>query len=168
MKKICMLVLSVFTLIMNVQSMEKVNDAVVRLFVASDNREWNIVESIFADEVLLDYSSMNGQPAVTLSPQEITTSWKSILPGFESTHHQLGNFITTVDGNTAEVFCYGTATHYLPHEKGNVWTVVGTYNLKLTKVKDAWRVSAMKFNFKYMDGNTALPQAAMDKVKENK
>ena len=146
--------------------METINQVVSQLFVASDNREWNTVEATFADQVELDYSSMNGNPAVVLSPKQITDAWKTILPGFTATHHQLGNFITKVNGDTAEVYCYGTATHYLEHEEGNIWTVVGSYNLELTKEGDTWRVNKMKLNYKYQDGNTQLPQVAMENVKK--
>ncbi|MCG8579474.1 MAG: nuclear transport factor 2 family protein [Bacteroidales bacterium] len=145
--------------------METIEQVVSELFVASDNRDWDTVEAIFADKVELDYSSMNGNPAVELSPQQITDAWKTILPGFTATHHQLGNFITHLNGETADVFCYGTATHYLEHEAGNIWTVVGSYNLQLIKDGNNWRVTKMRLNFKYQDGNAQLPQAAMDNVK---
>ena len=141
--------------------MNQINTQITELFVATDEHNWKKVEAIFAEKVVLDYSSMNGNPAVELTPNQITTAWKGILPGFESTHHQLGNFITKVDKDTAQVFCYGTATHYLPDEKGNIWTVVGSYNFDLKKVENQWRITSMKFNFKYQDGNTSLPEKAI-------
>lgn len=163
------ILLGVFTLIsiqIQAQLMKTPEQAVTQLFIATDNKDWNQVEEIFDNKVVLDYSSMTGSPAAELTPQQITGAWKSVLPGFEYTHHQLGNFISTTDGSTAEVFCYGTATHYLTHEKGNVWTVVGTYNFELNQdAKGNWHVASMKFNFKYQDGNLSLPQEAMNKLK---
>ncbi|WP_172826896.1 nuclear transport factor 2 family protein [Flammeovirga sp. SJP92] len=138
--------------------------AVTQLFIATDQQDWDKIEKIFDDQVVLDYSSMNGNPATTLTPQAITDAWKGILPGFSHTHHQLGNMISTIEGGTAEVFCYGTATHYLEDEGGNVWTVVGTYDFELELKEEAWKVTKMKFNFKYQDGNTSLPQKAIEKV----
>ncbi|WP_430932222.1 nuclear transport factor 2 family protein [Saccharicrinis sp. 156] len=111
--------------------METINEKVTRLFVATDDRKWKEVESIFASKVELDYSSLNGNPATVLSPKEITGSWKTALSGFKHTHHQVGNFITTVNGKTSHVFCYGTATHFLEAQGGNVWTFVGSYNFDL-------------------------------------
>ncbi|MEL6557343.1 MAG: nuclear transport factor 2 family protein [Bacteroidota bacterium] len=146
--------------------MKHPNDAVNQLFVSSDQRDWNMVEQIFDDNVLLDYSSMSGNPAASLTPEAITTAWKGVLPGFEYTHHQIGNMLTTIDDNTAKVFCYGTATHYLTDEEGNVWTVVGSYDFDLRlDAKDNWRVTSMKFNFKYQDGNTSLPEKAINRLK---
>ena len=147
--------------------MEAINQSVSQLFIATDQGDWSTVEASFADEVRLDYSSMSGQPAAVLTPQQITTAWKGILPGFTHTHHQLGNFITTLNGDKAQVFCYGTATHFLEDESGNIWTVVGSYDFDLELQEGGWKISAMTFNFKYQDGNSALAQKAIDNLKSH-
>ena len=153
---------------LNAQEMEKVNEIVTRLFVATDQRDWSKVIELSAPEVEIDYSSMNGQPASVLSPSQITEGWKTLLPGFEHTHHQLGNFITTIDESRAHVFCYGTATHYLPDENGDIWTVVGSYDINLEKDQnDQWKITKVKFNFKYQSGNTSLPEKAMNRIKNS-
>ncbi len=136
---------------------------VIELFKATDQKDWKAVENCFANTVLLDYSSM-GNPASNLSPKQIIDAWKTILPGFTNTHHQIGNIQVTETKNRAHVFTYGTATHYLEDEKGNVWTVVGTYDFNLKKEGGQWKIDEMEFNFKYQDGNTSLPQKAIDKV----
>ena len=99
--------------------------------------------------------------AEELSPKEITDSWKAILPGFTATHHQVGNFQSSIQDEKAHVFCYGTATHFLEDENGNIWTVVGSYDFDLAQTANEWKITTMKFNFKYMDGNTGLPEKAM-------
>ena len=146
------------------QEMNRINQAVVQLFVATDQNNWEAVEGCFAEKVRLDYSSMGSNPAAVISPKEITSAWKGILPGFSQTHHQLGNFITTVNGSSAHVFCYGTATHYLEDEAGNIWTVVGSYDFDLEQQGEHWNITSMTFNFKYQDGNTSLAQKAIDKI----
>lgn len=95
---------------------QKIQETVINVFVNSDNRNWKEVEAQFASKVNLDYSSMSGQPASEVTPEQITSSWKTVLPGFTHTHHQIGNFITEINGNKAHSFCYGTATHYLEDE----------------------------------------------------
>ncbi|WP_281612584.1 nuclear transport factor 2 family protein [Flammeovirga sp. SubArs3] len=145
--------------------MEIINETVTRLFIATDNKDWNTIESIFSDQVELDYSSMNGNPKTTLTPRQIIDGWKTILPGFTSTHHQIGNFVTTIRNTKADVFCYGTATHFLEDEDGNIWTVVGSYNFELERVKNEWKITLMQFNFKYQDGNTSLPSKAIESLK---
>ena len=86
------------------------------------------------------------------------------MPLFNSTNHQISNFLIDENENSATVFCYGTATHYFPNESGkNVWTVVGTYDFDLVKIHSEWKVTKMKFNFKYQDGNIDLPKLVQEK-----
>jgi hypothetical protein len=144
---------------------QEVVNAVNGIFANTDERNWDGVAALFSDQVVLDYASMTGGEPEELTPQQIIDSWKGILPGFEATHHQVGNHRVKIQGNQADVFCYGTATHYLPNDKGShVWTVVGTYDFHLLRSGDAWKVSKMKFNFKYQDGNTQLPTLAQEKA----
>ncbi|MEM9075908.1 MAG: nuclear transport factor 2 family protein [Bacteroidota bacterium] len=163
------IVIGVFTLLsltLNAQHMKSPKDVVVGLFVATDERDWDTVLESFNPKVLLDYSSMTGNPATELNPEAIVTAWKGILPGFESTHHQIGNILELIDGDKATVLCYGTATHYLTDESGNIWTVVGAYHFGVVQDSDEnWKISKMKFNFKYQDGNTTLPEKAIANCK---
>ena len=166
MKHILLGALALLTLNVNGQKiMKNPEQTVIGLFVATDQKDWRMVEQYFSDEVLLDYSSMNGNPATHLSPQQIITAWKGILPGFESTHHQVGNITSTIDKNKAKVFCYGTASHHLSDEQGSLWTVVGTYDFELEKTRDEWQITSMKFNFKFQDANTSLPEKAINNLK---
>lgn len=145
---------------------QNIIETVTNVFTGTDERNWDLVKQSFADEVLLDYSSMTTQPAAALAADDIINAWKGIMPGFQYTHHQLGNFKVVQKNNEAHAFCYGTATHYLPNEAGtNLWTVVGTYDFDLKKVNDQWKVHHMVFHFKYQDGNTQLPALAIEKAK---
>ena len=103
MKSILFTLVILFLSPLNAQDMNDPKNTVFTLFKATDDHQWNIAENTFADKVELDYSSMNGNPAVVLSPLEIITSWKGILPGFESTHHQLGNVISKIEGTYSNI-----------------------------------------------------------------
>jgi hypothetical protein len=142
-------------------------ETVNKLFISVDNRDWEEVTRIFYDTVLLDYTSMAGGVPANLSSKQIIDSWKNVMPGFDKTHHQVGNYIVEKDSKVCKVFCYGTATHYLVNESGNnLWTVVGSYNFELKTYDNQWRISMMKFNLKYMDGNNQLPGLAQAKLKK--
>lgn len=159
-------IIALFSVNLNAQTMNNPSDVVIKLFVSTDNRDWEAVENTFNSTVLLDYSSMTGNPATQLSPEQIIDSWKTILPGFESTHHQLGNFQSQTNGAKANVTCYGTATHFLTDDDGNTWTVVGTYDFALNQnPSGSWKISSMKFNFKYQDGNSKLAEKAINNLK---
>ena len=146
---------------------QQIEMAVNKLFISVDNRDWDNVKLIFSDTVLLDYTSMAGGQPSTLKSSQIIDSWKGILPGFDKTHHQLGNFIIETDSDASKVFCYGIATHYLANEsKENIWTVVGSYDLELKIINNTWRITKMKFNLKYIDGNNDLPKMAQERLKK--
>ena len=141
-------------------------DVVTTLFISTDQQDWEVVKGQFGEKVFLDYASMSGVPGTTLSPEEIVSSWKGVLPGFAFTHHQIGNVQTHIEQDQAQVLCYGTATHFLPDPEGNIWTVVGSYHFDLARdASGFWKITSMKFNFKYQDGNTKLPAKAIEKLK---
>lgn len=136
---------------------QMVYDTVNELFLATDRQDWPAVENVFADEVFFDMSSLTGNPAITLSPREITQGWDQGLKGLEAVHHQTGNYRIRVNGSEAQVFCYGTATHYLTTRSGrNTRTFVGSYDFGLTRIHKAWKIKSFKFNFKFMEGNPNL------------
>jgi len=142
---------------------------ITTIFSGSDQRQWQHVAGSFANEVILDYTSMAGGTPATVSPQQIITAWQAVLPGFQSTHHQVGNFTVTVTGNKAIATHHGLALHWLPNESGNnVWVVVGTYDYTLIKKDDTWKVTGMKFNLQKQEGNLQLPVLAGQLVKEGK
>ncbi|WP_353776987.1 nuclear transport factor 2 family protein [Winogradskyella sp. 3972H.M.0a.05] len=170
MKTLFITVLMTTSLIVNGQNMKdkiSIQETISKMFVNSDQRNWEDVEAQFAKNVMLDYSSMTGNPATTVTPKDITNAWKTVLPGFTFTHHQIGNFITEVSGVKAHSFCYGTATHYLEDDKGNIWTVVGSYDFELEQSGNDWKITTMTFNYKYQDGNAKLIEKAIENVKTN-
>jgi hypothetical protein len=136
---------------------EKVKETVNRLFISTDNRNWGEVSSLFASEVLFDMTSMVGGDPVTLTPQEIVTSWDKGLKPLKAIHHQTGNYIVSINQNEADVFCYGIASHYLPNKSNqNTRTFVGSYDFHLIKNDEKWQIDKFKFNLKYIDGNLKL------------
>lgn len=131
---------------------QKVEDVVNRLFIETDGKNWSAVRALFTDEVDFDMSSLTGAPLAKLPSEKITDMWDKGLKLVEQVHHQSGNFLTEINGLTAKVYCYGTATHFKnPHLKNRVTSFVGSYNLQLVKINNAWKISALRFNKKYVE-----------------
>lgn len=145
---------------LSAQKMEMI-DVVKNIFKSTDALEWQKVQQSFAQRVMLDYTSMAGGEPVELTPQEITDSWKNILPGFDKTRHMVAHFEVKEIGEKGFVSHYGTATHYL---NGSSWTVIGNYDYQLIKEGGLWKVSAMTFNLEFVDGNTGLPRLAKERL----
>ena len=135
------------------------------IFSGADEHNWTKVQGAMAPKVYLDYTSLAGGAPATLKRETIVESWKGVLPGFQSTHHQIGNFDVKIEGNKANATFSGLALHYLNNE---TWTVVGIYDFALTKNSNGeWSVEKMKLNLQKQDGNLELPKAAIENVKNN-
>ena len=99
--------------------MNRVEEKVKQFFIAVDANDWQTVINCFDDYVEADYSSMNGHSAALIKANDLVDDWKAFLPGFTSTHHQLGNMIVKEEGGMASVFSYVTASHHLENEAGS-------------------------------------------------
>lgn len=132
---------------------DAVLNVVNKLFVYTDTKNWDgLLHDVFTSEVNFDM----GQPAI-LQASAITAMWQEGLKDLEAVHHQTGNFEVTINGNTAEVNCYGTAWHYRQHPSGrNTRVFVGTYTLKLEEGQAGWRINTFIFHMKFIDGNLDL------------
>lgn len=147
-----------------IQDKLDVIDTVNAIFIRTDLHDWARVKNAFAEEVLLDYSSM-GAEAVTLSPDAIVTNWQGVLPGFKVTQHSITNHIVELAEDSATCFSYGTALHHLPNDSGDdVWRVVGHYRHHLVRTPEGWKVDRMTFTLRFMDGNTDLPALAQERA----
>ena len=132
-------------------------DTVTRLFVYTDNRDWEKVSDLFAPSVLFDMTSLVGGEPTEMTPQQIVDAWDQGLKPLKAIHHQTGNYLVTLTEDGAQVFCYGIASHYLPNKTNkNTRTFVGSYDFHLVKIDDAWKIDRFKFNLKYLDGNLEL------------
>lgn len=136
---------------------KQITDCIVRLFIATDSRDWTGVRACLTETVFFDMTSVTGGEPASVSADQIIAGWTQGLAPIESVHHQAGNFRISVRGEEADAFCYGIALHYRRTTSGrNTRTFVGSYDFKLVGSGDAWRINAFRFNLKFIDGNTNL------------
>lgn len=143
---------------------EKIIKVITNIFEGADERDWNKVKASFANDVLLDYYSMNGNPATVLSSNDIIKAWKGFLPGFDLTHHHVTKFRIEQSDGIVKAHFSGKADHFID---GESWTVVGSYDLELAIAGDDAKVSKFQFNLQSQSGNKELPQKAAEIVNKN-
>ncbi len=138
-----------------------VEDTVIRMFVATDARNWPLLESCFTIPFILDMTSMAGGSPAQMSPREVANAWAEGFRLLDHVHHQVGNFQTELDEEHAHVRCYGIAFHYRAAiaAAAKSRTFVGTYELDLVAQAGRWLISRLKFNLKFIDGNRELEKA---------
>jgi hypothetical protein len=138
-----------------------IEDTVVRLFVATDERNWPALEACFTTPFTLDMTSMVGGSPTQITPHEVATAWATAFKPLDHVHHQIGNLQTTVEGSSARVRCYGIALHHRAAVSQGLKTriFVGTYEFKLRLENPEWLVTELKFLLKFIDGNSNLESA---------
>ena len=140
---------------------QAVEDAVVRMFVATDERDWPMLESCFTNPFTLDMTSMVGGEPLTMTPQQVAQAWAEGFKPLDHVHHQIGNLQTEVLGAHANVKCYGVAFHHRARAsvlKSRVF--VGTYELALVAADMNWLIKRLVFRLKFIDGNLQLEKSA--------
>ena len=136
---------------------QDVEDAVVRMFVATDERDWPTLQSCFASPFILDMTSMVGGDPATMAPEQVAQAWSEGFKPLDHVHHQIGNVRTEVVGDHARVKCYGVAFHHRAQAAGLKSRVfVGTYDLALSLSSGRWLITRLVFNLKFIDGNLEL------------
>lgn len=146
--------------------MDKINqrDEIIetanRLFIYTDQRNWEGIKAILADEVLFDMTSMSGGSPVMLKPQQIADMWEEGLKKLKAIHHQVGNYLIIERDEDADISCYGIALHYLPNPTNkNIRAFVGSYDLHLSIAGGVWKIDRFKFNLKFIEGNKDLEKS---------
>lgn len=122
----------------------------------ADQREWEELRAVFADEVRLDYTSLNGGEPAVLSPAQVVDSWSRVLGGFDATQHLIANHLVTLQGDTAVCTASFQATHRLPDLSGPLWTLGGTYRFDLVRTGGGWKIRGVVMTAQWADGNEAL------------
>jgi hypothetical protein len=135
-------------------------DTITRLFISTDQRNWDAVKACFAPQVQFDMTSMGGGEPAQMTPGQIAGAWEQGLQPLKAVHHLAGNHVVCVEGDRAAAFCYGIASHYLPNASGrNTRTFTGSYDFRLVREAGQWRISGFRFNLKYVDGNVYLERS---------
>jgi hypothetical protein len=123
----------------------------------ADHREWDALAGVFADKVLLDYTSLNGGEPVVLTPEQIVSAWAGVLGGFDATQHLITNHLVTVDGAKAVCTAEFQATHYLADPHGSpLWTLGGDYRFDLARTAGGWRITGLVMTARWAEGNQHL------------
>jgi len=138
----------------------QIEDTIIRMFVAVDERDWPALEDCFTDPFMLDMTSMVGGEPVETTPRQVAEAWAAAFAPLDHVHHQIGNLRTELRANRALVKCYGVAFHHRAEVTGVKSRVfVGTYELKLQAFADRWRIRRLVFRLKFIDGNLELEKA---------
>ena len=139
----------------------EVIETCTRMAHHADRREWDRLVEIFADEVRLDYTSLQGGEPATVAREQLVDGWREALGGLAATQHLITNHLVEVDGERAVCLADFQATHLYPNPHGDPsWTLGGRYRFELRRLGSAWRLAALTMTAVWARGNQQIMSLA--------
>ena len=130
----------------------------------ADQDDFETIESFYADQIRVDYTSLWGGDSQTYTPASLMTAWAAVLPGFDQTYHAISNVQVDLDGDRAIATADVTADHYL---EGLYWQVSGQYEYRFIKQAGHWQITHMTFNLTDEVGDRTLVELAAERAATN-
>jgi hypothetical protein len=140
----------------------KVITVVSSIPLAVDRAAYDFAERAFAPSIVIDYTSLWGGEPSTMTPAQLMTAWRGIVPGFDGTWHELSNVQATVTGDKASASAFVDGRHWIGDK---LWRPVGNYHWDLTKIDGEWKVTKMVFAMTQEIGDRAVANMAMERAK---
>jgi hypothetical protein len=142
-------------------------EAEIRTLVASiplavDRAAYDLAEAAFAPTVVIDYTSLWGGEPATMTPEALMEAWRGIVPGFDTTWHELGPVDVAIDDDTATATASVDGRHWIGDR---LWRPIGQYYWDLERIEGDWRVTRMEFDMTKEIGDRALAAEAAERAK---
>jgi hypothetical protein len=132
-----------------------------------DTRDWGLYRSAFTDEIDLDYSSYRAESLGPIRADDWVARGRVLFTGLDATQHCLFNPRVTLSGDTADIFVYVQAEHFLTNARGDNWfTLGGYYQDRLTLVDGSWRISVKKLVVLWNRGNRDVLEQGVARGRE--
>jgi hypothetical protein len=141
----------------------------VRMGWFLDHCQWDALPDLFTEEVLVDYSSLNGGEPAPVQVKDLIERWRSNRAGLSATQHLVSNQIVSVsdDRSTATATAMFQATHVLPNPYGGpIWTLGGEYRYGLVQTAAGWRIGGLAMSIIWADGNRHIRDLAAERYRE--
>ncbi|MCY3633618.1 MAG: nuclear transport factor 2 family protein [bacterium] len=127
---------------------------------ALDTQEFEELRNIFTPDA---FAILGGTQCYGIDA--IIQRISSALTRLDVSHHLVGSHVVTVDGDRATHQCYLQAQHVLQGtEGGDLWMVAGTYDDKMVRTPDGWRISQRILSRVWTEGN---PDVAAPDLRPN-
>lgn len=131
-----------------------------------DSKNWELVRSCFADEIMIDYgeiSAPSGDPSVPRRADDWLQHLISVITKFDVTRHTITNHRFVISDKELSCRAYLTADHVKFADPAmpiitdsEIVTVVGEYNNHYTESDGVWKISASELVVNWSQGNMAL------------
>jgi hypothetical protein len=139
----------------------RVRQTVLAVPTNADLRAFDAIAPLFAEQVVVDYTSLWGGTPDRMTPQALMTAWARVLPGFDATWHEIGEIEVRVTGAQASATTTVDARHWLGE---GFWRVTGRYEFTLSRLEGRWRITRMALTVTGEEGERALVERAVQRA----
>ena len=139
----------------------QITTLVASIPLAVDRAAYDLAEAAFAPEITIDYTSLWGGDPSTMTPADLMTAWRGIVPGFDATWHESGPVSVEIDGTSATATAFVDGRHWIGDD---LWRPVGTYHWDVEQIDGEWHVTRMVFDMTQEIGDRALAAQAMERA----
>lgn len=138
----------------------------------ADRGAFEYLGRLLAPELVVDYSSLFGGQAATVTNTALMKQWAAFLPGFDATFHQLTDLRVVIEGDNALATVSFIARHYLSHKQGvdgetGFWSVFGEYEFGLNRFEDNWVINSVTLKRQGERGNRDVLELAPRHAEHN-
>jgi len=128
-----------------------------------DTRDFDLLRSVFTDEITMDFEDYSGYPATTLKADDWVAACRSLLTGLDATQHVMSNPIVDIDGDEAVSKIYMKAEHFLRNDQGSFdFTIGGYYTDRLRRIDSRWTIHAVTLKLFWNRGNRHIMTMATE------
>lgn len=140
-------------------------DLIHRYAFGLDHEDWVLWRSVFADEVLIDMSDYQPEPAPRLATAEqVVRSARTLFAGFDATQHFIGTQRFELTGDVAVITAHMRAEHWVTTGKGgDRYTMYGTYIDDCVRTADGWKMVKVKLRLLREEGNRQVMRSALER-----
>ncbi|KAJ7322926.1 SnoaL-like domain-containing protein [Mycena albidolilacea] len=157
-----------------------IEDTITKLLWYVDRQNWDAVSALFAEEVVIDYTSMLGGEPVHTNGADQVKVWKGMLEYLDSTQHVASGILVDLPQPTVDKpvqrpmkanFTCNVSAHLVRYAArgGPIIHNAGNYAIKFVRsspdsMGHPWLVSAFKANIGFISGNTDVVKNPETKV----
>jgi hypothetical protein len=134
-----------------------IDDVLTRYSIAIDDEDFELLDTVFAPDAILDYMASGGPRA----PYPEVRAW--LIKGLRSLHpgkmHVIAQRQVILEGNTARVRAYFFNPYAIQWPEGS-WVYSlggGFYDHKMERRPEGWRSVELREHTVWRDANTPIP-----------
>ncbi len=119
-----------------------------------DLREWDLLRSVLADEITVDYTSYRGGEPAVMSADEWVAKAQRRFATMTATQHSMTNPRVESDGDTATCRMYVEAHHIAVIDgQDEHCRIGGEYRDELRLIDGQWLITTLRLDVRWYQGN---------------